>query len=203
MAIKGGVYHEADNIIKALVTNELLVQLRKDVEQAVRTEVSVELENAIRDMVYKNVYDTYINRGYIRRGDKGGLSDTNKYDTRVYPLNANETVAETFVNVNGSQQYLNIVPIIESGRGYNWKNSEIYKTKQPRPFLQEAAELIVQDHSALGAVADYLKRVGWEVYMPYARKHATKADHGNPNAIADELAEDAFGDYYAEDGDVF
>lgn len=207
MSVKRGVYRNDDNVLLALAEIELLSRLKTDVQVAVDTEVSIELENAIRDLVYSNVYDTYINRDYIRRGDKGGLSDTRKYETVVYPLDDTETVVTTSVNVNGSKQDKNIVPIVESGRGYNWKNSEIYKSKQPRPFLQEAAELIVKDHSALAAVADFLQKIGWEVNSPYKRLHTPKKEYGDPNAINDALAKEAFGrpqrSEWAEDGEVF
>ena len=206
MPVEHGVYHTYDNVLRMAFDTELLPTLRKDVQSAVERNVTEELANAIRDSVYMNVYDAYYNKQYVRRGDKGGLSDTRKYMRRAYSMGDSETVAEVSVEVLGSKQYLNIVPIVESGRGYTWKHSAIYQSKQPRPFLDKAVEMIIQDGSALGAVAEYLIQHGWQVYAPYTRKHTPQQDHGNPNAIADALAREMFGyadGEEAEDGDIF
>lgn len=204
MPVESGVYHTYDNVLKMAFDTDLLPTLRKDVQEAVRRNVTEELANAVRDSVYANVYDQYYNKQYVRRGDKGGLSDTHKYVQKTYTIGENETVAVNIVNVLGSEQYVNIVPIVESGRGYTWKHSAIYQSKQPRPFLDAAVEIIIKDGSALGAVAEYLIAHGWKVYAPYTRKHTPQQDHGNPNAVGDALARALFseGDY-VEDGDEF
>lgn len=201
MPVEYGKYHTYDNVLINAFNNDLLPQLKADVKEAVKRNVTVELANAIREFVYRNVYETYFNKQYIRRGDKGGLSDTSKYIQNVYSIGENETVAEISLNMY-DEKGRDIVQVVETGIGYTWKNSEIYKSKQPRPFLDEALQEIAKDGSALGAVAEYLITQGWSVYKPYPRLHTPKKDLGNPNAISDALADSMFGDW-AEDGEIF
>lgn len=188
MSVKYGVYPSEEWVVKD-VFNECMKTLMSDFYDAVEHELAEELRNAIRDSVYKRVYSVYKPTQYVRRADKNGLSDTSQYITEVYSAGniASNSASSTvevympFVTDNKWNAGADLVAVIESGDGYTWEHSEIYKSRMPRPFLQEAAEDIINDRSADGAVAAGLMRMGWDINKPYQRKHTPQRDHKSPN----------------------
>ena len=52
---------------------------------------------------------------------------------------------------------------LESGKGYQWKKSAIYKTKQARPFHQKAQELAIGTGLVRDALAKSLTESGFKV----------------------------------------
>ena len=56
-----------------------------------------------------------------------------------------------------------IAPVVESGKGYQWKKSAIYKTKQARPFHQKAQELAIGTGLVRDALAKSLTESGFKV----------------------------------------
>ena len=56
-----------------------------------------------------------------------------------------------------------IAPVMESGKGYQWKKSAIYKTKQARPFHQKAQELAIGTGLVRDALAKSLTESGFKV----------------------------------------
>ena len=56
-----------------------------------------------------------------------------------------------------------IAPVVESGKGYQWKKSAIYKTKQARPFHQKAQELAIGTGLVRDALAKFLTESGFKV----------------------------------------
>lgn len=183
MSVKYGAYPSEDWVVRELY-KECMKTLKSDLFDAVEQELAEELENAIRDSIYKRVYATYRPTMYVRRADKGGITDTSKYVSAIY--NSSEVAgssASSLVEIylpfedNGK----NLISIIESGDGYTWEHSRIYQTHQPRPFLQEAAEDIIKDRSADGAIAAGLARMGWDINKPYQRKHTPQRNHKSPN----------------------
>ena len=120
------------------------------------------LETAIADLMKKNVsesvetnvYDKYQSTAkvpYIRRGNDGGLSDEDCYFTST-EQGHNEVTLRLDNLAYGNRRYASwgenpsegfdagkITNIIESGRGYHWRNSKIYKSMPyPRPFMEHA-----------------------------------------------------------------
>lgn len=55
-----------------------------------------------------------------------------------------------------------IAPVVESGKGYQWKKSTIYKTKQPRPFHKEAQSMVMREGIFSDALRYQLKRDGFD-----------------------------------------
>ena len=100
----------------------------------------------------ENVY-WYDNTEYERRGKEGGLEDYRNYDVidgeaKMSLIISNETkgnprYADMF---GGGYDPGYITDIIESGNGYWWEHSKIYKEKTPRPFMDIAADNIMDDY---------------------------------------------------------
>lgn len=186
--VRYNVYPSEEGVVKQLY-EECMRNLKMDLFDAVENELAEELENAIRDSVYKRVYAKYKPKQYVRRADANGLSDTSKYVTAVY--NSSDVAGSSassllevylpFVTDNAKNAGADLIAIIESGDGYTWEHSEIYMNHTPRPFLQEAAEDIIADRSAYGAIADGLMKMGWTVNSPYVRKHTPQRSHKSPN----------------------
>lgn len=103
------------------------------------------------------VLDYYIPTKYKRRTENGpyegttGIGDTESYDVAVDPQELSMTVMS---NVTGNPRYSvgtdgwnsgNITEIIESGRGYNWKRSEIYALQIPRPWMERSGDEFVEN----------------------------------------------------------
>lgn len=113
------------------------------------------------------VLDKYVPMGYIRRsGEDGagpyagttGVADKRSYEITVDNSDLTMTIEST---VQGNPRYENsqdgwdpgdITNIIESGKGYNWKRSEIYKQMIPRPWMDKAGDDFVDN--LLGPMID-------------------------------------------------
>ena len=193
----------------AWVVDELfkdaLSNLKADIYNAAQNELVEELENAIVDSIYKRVYAAYHPSLYVRRAEKNGIADTSQYMVATYGGRTLTTTVEItlpFVTEDGAD----LINIIETGNGYTWVHSRIYEEHLPRPFMQEAAQDIINDKSALGAIADGLIRLGWNVKNPYIRKHTPKKNHKSPNtsmktqrAWEDWMESQVYKDGYASD----
>ena len=99
-----------------------------------------------------DVLDAYVPTQYERRGKSGGgIEDERSYEVTVDVPNLSMTIEST---ATGNPRYEKgtdgwdpgyITDIIESGDGYNWKHSDIYKEKYPRPWMQEAGDDFVDN----------------------------------------------------------
>lgn len=97
-----------------------------------------------------DVLDKYAPTGYMRRSEDGAYNGTTGVaDEKSYEVTVNDLSMKIESCVQGNPRYENsrdgwdpgdITGIIESGRGYNWKNSVIYKTGMPRPWMEEAGD---------------------------------------------------------------
>ena len=106
-----------------------------------------------------DVLDKYTPTMYERRGpDGGGIEDEKSYEVTVDVPNLTMTVEST---ATGNPLYEKtdgwdpgyITDIIESGEGYNWKRSEIYRERLPRPWMEEAGDDFVDN-----VLAEYIDR---------------------------------------------
>lgn len=94
-------------------------------------------------------------RGIYRRRENDGLQDWHNYHVlNIGKMNMtviNETKGNSFWNPAWNPMAWDpfdpgyITDIIESGHGYNWKNSEIYRSQLPRPFMEQACDKYVDD----------------------------------------------------------
>ena len=129
-----------------------------DVADAVRTAIVSAVESEVySERVYKRSED----HPYVRRdetGEPGGLQDRNvmeaKYDPSTMTLEVQDRSRDS-----GRL----IALVVESGQGYQWKKSAIYKTKQARPFHQKAQELAIGTGLVRDALATSLTESGFKV----------------------------------------
>ena len=183
--VRYNIYPPEDFVVKQ-VFDEVINTLKMDMFDAVEKELSEELENAIRDSIYKRVYAVYKPKQYIRRVDNHGLTDTSMYVSTIYnDSSIAGSSASSLLEIylpHTSNTGVDLATIIESGEGYTWEYSEIYQNHTPRPFLEEAVQDIIEDHSAEAAIAEGLMRMGWDVNAPYKRKHTPRRNHKSPNS---------------------
>lgn len=113
-----------------------------------------DFKDAVSQSVKDNVYAAYASNAsepYKRRKENGGLSDPDNYEVEEGKLSL-----MLYNNTRGNEAYAPpnsegwnpgyITDIIESGKGYKWKESEIFK-QQPykRPFMTIAQNNFIDD----------------------------------------------------------
>lgn len=101
------------------------------------------------------VLDKYDPKTYERRSENGAYNGTTGIaDERSYEITVDGLDMTIESCVQGNPRYENskdgwdpgdITNIIESGNGYNWKNSEIYKHPMPRPWMDKAGDDFVDN----------------------------------------------------------
>lgn len=98
------------------------------------------------------VYGLYTPSEYVRRGEDGGLADWKNYEV----VNEGPMAISIINNTVGNSKYAPpasegydegyINDIIESGHGYWWRESSIYRSPLPRPFMDKACDKFVDDY---------------------------------------------------------
>ena len=118
--------------------------------------------DSTEELVYKKYtptgyprYDMY-GEGVSRRKGDDGLQDWRNYHVlnigRMSMTVINETKGNPVWNPQWNPLAYDpfdpgyISDIIESGHGYNWKYSVIYRTQQARPFMEEACNRFVDTY---------------------------------------------------------
>lgn len=132
--------------------------LEMAITDALRNEVSAIVIAQAEASALERVYNAYDPTEYTRRES---LLDDDAY-TAV--ANGNELTLYAHVDGNTMQPWPNmgdITDIIATGIGYRWKNSEIYRTKQPRPWMDEAIEKGLADGTIEAALQAGLNRQGF------------------------------------------
>lgn len=124
----------AQKEIKNVMKNEV-VDVIKDVEQKV-------IQRVVLDAYEPTAYDR---RSEMGNGEEGLISKDNmvadyEEGSNFIQINVtNDTKGNTAYSYSTSGY---IDEIVEFGEGYTWKQSEIYKTKLPRPFTATTQEEI-------------------------------------------------------------
>lgn len=109
-------------------------QAKALVNQALAGEIADMAKNEISYMVQAAVYPAYSPTEYERRGMEGGLADTSKYQVTTDDLSL--TVSDNRHEVG----------VVESGVGYTWQHSRIYKMQPfPRPYFEQAEQNTATD----------------------------------------------------------
>lgn len=145
--------------------NRFNAALDESIRKAMEGPVTDSVKAAIVVAVQTEVYDAY-ERGdympYVRRdevGKPGGLQDwsvmESKYDPATMTLEVQDKSRD---DVTGRL----IAPVVESGKGYQWKKSEIYKSKQARPFHEEAQRIVMRENLMSDALRYQLKKDGFD-----------------------------------------
>ncbi len=131
-----------------------------DVANAVRTAIGSAVESEVySERVYKRSED----HPYVRRdetGEPGGLQDRNVMEANYDPSTMTLEVQDRSQDRDSGRL---IAPVVESGQGYQWKKSAIYKAKQARPFHQKAQEIAIGTGLVRDALAKSLTESGFKV----------------------------------------
>lgn len=130
--------------------------LNDKIRNALETEVKKVAVQTMQSEVVTSVYDKYTPTQYERTG---GLAQEQNIKSTL--INDNTLEIE---NVREDEETGRLVaPVVESGTGYTWKESQIYKRQPfPRPFVENTAKDL-EGGLAKKALADGLKRQGISV----------------------------------------
>lgn len=118
--------------------------------------VAVEvMKEEIEEKVYK-AYNSHASKPYVRRYDKGGLLDDKNIRKKIYK-------SKHSINIKNMTDNGKTVDVVESGKGYTWTASEIYKMQPfPRPFHKPAEEELINSGKAKRALIKGIKRNGFQ-----------------------------------------
>ena len=141
--------------------NRFNAALDESIRKAMEGPVTDSVKAAIVEAVQTEVYDAY-ERGdympYVRRdevGKPGGLQDWSVMESKYDP-------STMTLEVQDDDTGRLIAPVVESGKGYQWRKSEIYKSKQARPFHEEAQSMVVREGMFSDALRYQLKKDGFD-----------------------------------------
>lgn len=108
--------------------------------------VGEETKKTMQDRIDKDVYESYTPTIDKRTG---------KLKNDIEISLSHNTVS---ISPTRSENEKYIPRIIETGEGYDWINSRIYKTKQKRPFVQNTKEDIVDKKLHIKTLKSSLKQ---------------------------------------------
>lgn len=101
-----------------------------------------------RQAIQTEVYDSYDPTQHNRRYNNNGLMDDDNFDWDIKLDDNMVTLLMKNITkpINSNLSSDDLMNIIESGVGYDWENSNIYKSMPyPRPFIQRTRELIEEN----------------------------------------------------------
>lgn len=145
--------------------NRFNAALDESIRKAMEGPVTDSVKAAIVEAVQTEVYDAY-ERGdympYVRRdevGKTGGLQDWSVMESKYDPSTMTLEVQDKSRDDDTGRL---IAPVVESGKGYQWRKSEIYKSKQARPFHEEAQRIVMRENLMSDALRYQLKEDGFD-----------------------------------------
>ena len=107
-------------------------------------EVFYELAGECMELaVSKEVYAKYRPMEYVRRKNKGGLTDPKNFDIQIYQQTNGNIVGYVRNTARGVGRAFELDEVIVSGMGYDWEDSKIYKMQPfPRDFYSATIDRI-------------------------------------------------------------
>ena len=145
--------------------NRFNAALDESIRKAMEGPVTDGVQAASAEAVQTEVYDAY-ERGdympYVRRdevGKPGGLQDWSVMESKYDPSTMTLEVQDKSRDDDTGRL---IAPVVESGKGYQWRKSEIYKSKQARPFHEEAQRIVMRENLMSDALRYQLKEDGFD-----------------------------------------
>lgn len=135
--------------------------IRKAMEGPVTDSVKAAIVEAVQTEVY-NAYERGDYMPYVRRdevGKPGGLRDRSVMESKYDPSTMTLEVQDKSRDDDTGRL---IAPVVESGKGYQWRKSEIYKSKQARPFHEEAQRFVMRENLMSDALRYQLKEDGFD-----------------------------------------
>lgn len=130
--------------------NSILAEVKNGIQQVLHDYIPV-FKDTVAASTGELVYAKYTSPAevpYMQRESAGGLADPNNYEVQEGDLQLT-----IFNNTTGNAAYSGsdgwdsgyINDIIESGSGYHWRNSEMYRHPVARPFMEKAGDTFVDD----------------------------------------------------------
>lgn len=130
---------------------DLAKYLDRLVQQSLATDVGNKVKQIMQEHVIEDVYDAYTPTGYERTGKLTREIEVNKVRNGVE------------ITPTREEDNIYIPEVIESGQGYTWANSEIYRTKQKRPFVENTKEEIIKNSIHVKSLKNSLRKTGLDV----------------------------------------
>lgn len=129
---------------------EIMDKVDKAVNLCLATDISKIADECIQFRVKSNVYDQYQPSEYERREKKGGIADPRMYSHNIDPITHTLTVIDERHEVG----------VVESGTGYTWEKSRIFKMQPfPRPYFADAQEDVYTDGEAHAAIVRAMEKI--------------------------------------------
>lgn len=134
---------------------ELAKMLEGNIKEAMAKELSQVSLDTLNKHVVEDVYNAYTPQG------------KNPYQ-RTYQLLEDmeaKMIDENTLMVRSTREEdgRDIAEVIETGKGYQWEYSEIYRTEQERPFHAEAKKELEEQGLARDALIKGLQKQGFKV----------------------------------------
>lgn len=121
----------------------IMSELKQAINGCLEGEISAIAGECIRSRVDSDVYPMYSPTQYIRRKGNGGIADPLMYVYNVDTSSHTLTVGDNRPEVS----------VVESGVGYTWEDSMIYRMQPyPRPYFPKADEDIQTNGEADAAL---------------------------------------------------
>lgn len=141
--------------------------------RAAQVNIALAVEKCVYDNNVYNKQPPAVKHPYERRRSEGGLQDPRN----IVMVGGGATVTKTpgittieleVQDIAKDEDGLPVAEIIESGEGYHWENSRIYKWEHEgrplaRPFHEEAEKMLIEDGSVEAALRSGLNALGFTV----------------------------------------
>lgn len=128
--------------------NDLAQYVNSITKKSLVNDVGKKVKQVMQEHVQTDVYEAYTPTQDTRTGDLAR-------EIEIKPLN--DGVVITPIREDEGRY---IPYIIESGEGYNWEHSRIYKTKQKRPFVENTAQELADKNIHLTELKNSFQRKG-------------------------------------------
>lgn len=140
----------------AATYTELEKQITMQLIKAVQNEIAQFIKSYEQSRIDIDVYQAYDKM-------RGGYDESRHYE-RTYELKEDISISKTPKGaiVSNNSHDDNILKTIETGLGYTWKNSLIYKTKMPRSFFDNTTKDI-ESGKLNGEIKDILIKNGFKI----------------------------------------
>lgn len=115
------------------------------IDKAMQGVVAETTKATMAEVIETEVYAKYDSRAgdpYIRRRTNGGLQDPENMEARYDGADKTLTVENVTMDNKYSLESGNrrVAPVVESGEGYTWTSSKMYKHPIARPFHKKTEE---------------------------------------------------------------
>jgi hypothetical protein len=137
--------------------DDVIKDTQMKINITLQKEIAEDIKALMKQHIKNDVYDAYTSSAkvpYVRRKENGGLLDNNNFQITFVK---GQLIVKNITKGKDNNEW--IIPIIETGKGYTWEESEIYKTKLSRPFNE-----LTQDDLEKG---EFLKILRKQLFMKY------------------------------------